>query len=219
MTPIRVVLVDDQELFREGIRVILDAHPDLDVVGTAGDGLAAVEVVERCQPDVVLMDLRMPDVDGVEATRQILRPDRVAARAREVRVVVLTTFDLDEKAATALRHGASGFLLKDSTPGQLADAIRTVQAGNAVLGPVELARLLDGRFRTRPRLPDSFARLTAKERAVFDLVARGGSNAEIGAELYLSESTVKTHVGTILRKLSLRDRTQVVVFAHEYGVV
>lgn len=217
--PIRIALVDDQELFREGIRVIIDAQPDMSVVGTAPDGAAGVELVDVAEPDVVLMDIRMPELDGVEATQRILRAERMARRSHLVRVVVLTTFDLDERAAVAIRAGASGFLLKEATPAQLVDAIRTVHAGNAVLAPRDLNILLDGRFREARPLPPSFTELTERERSVFDAVARGASNAEVGAALFMSESTVKTHVGTILRKLSLRDRVQVVVFAYEHGLM
>ncbi|MBF4161099.1 response regulator [Nocardioides acrostichi] len=216
---IGVLLVDDQDLFREGVRTIVDAQPGLAVVGSASDGLEAVRLVEELVPDVVLMDIRMPEMDGVEATRQIFSPDRVARRAKPVRVVVLTTFDLDDRAATAIRHGASGFLLKDATPLQLADAIRTVHAGNAVLAPTDLTTLLDGAFRARVSVPASFSGLTDKEREVFAAVAAGLSNTEIAARVFASESTVKTHVGAILRKLDLRDRVQIVVFAHEHGLV
>ena len=216
---IRVLLVDDQELFRAGVRVIVDAQEGMHVVGVAGDGHEAVRAVEELEPDVVLMDLRMPELDGVEATRRILAPDAVAARSHPVRVVVLTTFDLDDRAATAIRHGASGFLLKDTTPVQLRDAIRTVHAGNAVLAPRDLATLLDSRLPTRAPVPPVFADLTDKEREVFTAVAQGLSNGEIARAAYLAESTVKTHVGAVLRKLGLRDRVQVVVFAHEHGLV
>jgi DNA-binding NarL/FixJ family response regulator len=216
--PVRVLLVDDQHLFRAGVRVVLDSRPDLEVVGEAGDGFAAVEAVEKLEPDVVLMDIRMPDMDGAEATRQILSESRVARRARPVRVVVLTTFTLDDRAAAAIRWGASGFLLKTATPAQLQDAVRTVHAGNAVLGPDDLLALLDTHVRARPPEPATLQRLTERERAVFDAVARGLSNAEIAEELFASESTVKTHVGSILRKLSLRDRVQIVVFAFEHGL-
>jgi DNA-binding NarL/FixJ family response regulator len=216
---IRVLLVDDQDLFREGVRVIVDAQEGLEVVGSAADGLEAVRLVDELQPDVVLMDIRMPDMDGVEATRQIFLPDRSARRERPVRVVVLTTFNLDDRAASAIRHGASGFLLKGTTPTMLRDAIRTVYAGNAVLAPQDLAALLDGQFQSRTPPPPAFLSLTDKEREVFEAVAQGLSNAEIGAQVFASESTVKTHVGGILRKLGLRDRVQIVVFGHEHGLV
>ena len=216
--PIRVLLVDDQELFREGVRVIVDAQEGMTVVGAAADGVEAVRLVDELEPDVVLMDIRMPEMDGVEATRQIFTPERVAARISPVRVVVLTTFNLDDRAATAIRHGASGFLLKDTTPEQLRDAIRTVHVGHAVLAPSDLATLMDQQF-TRPTpVPAAYATLTEKEREVFAGVARGLSNVEIGGEIFASESTVKTHVGSILRKLALRDRVQIVVFAHEHGL-
>jgi DNA-binding NarL/FixJ family response regulator len=219
MTDIRVLLVDDQDLFREGVKVIVDAQDGMTVVGAAGDGLEAVALVDELAPDVVLMDIRMPEMDGVEATRQIFLPERVSRRERPVRVVVLTTFNLDDRAATAIRHGASGFLLKDTTPVQLRDAIRTVHAGNAVLAPADLSALLDTQFREATPPPSAYVLLTDKEREVFDAVARGLSNTEIAAQVFASESTVKTHVGAILRKLALRDRVQIVVFAHEHGLV
>jgi len=218
-TTIRVLLVDDQDLFREGVRVIVDAQEGLEVVGSAGDGVEAVRMVDELSPDVVLMDVRMPEMDGVEATRQIFLPERVARRAKPVRVVVLTTFNLDDRAATAIRYGASGFLLKGTTPVMLRDAIRTVHAGNAVLAPQDLATLLDGQFQARTPPPASYLGLTEKEREIFGAVAQGLSNTEIGAQVFASESTVKTHVGAILRKLGLRDRVQIVVFAHEHGLV
>ncbi|TWG98349.1 LuxR family two component transcriptional regulator [Nocardioides sp. J9] len=217
--PIRVLLVDDQELFREGVRVIIDAQEGMEVVGGAADGIEAVRLVDELQPDVVLMDIRMPEMDGVEATRQIFLPDRAARRERPVRVVVLTTFNLDDRAATAIRYGASGFLLKGTTPLMLRDAIRTVHAGNAVLAPADLSTLLDAQFRAPVQPPSSYLALTEKEREVFAAVARGLSNQEIAGQVFLSESTVKTHVGAILRKLDLRDRVQIVVFAHEHGLV
>lgn len=216
---IRVLLVDDQELFRAGVAVIVDAADDMEVVGQAPDGLAAVRLADETQPDVVLMDIRMPEMDGVEATRQIFAPDRVARRERPLRVVVLTTFNLDDRAATAIRYGASGFLLKDTTPLMLRDAIRTVHAGNAVLAPQDLSTLLDGQFRTRTAPPTTYLSLTDKEREIFTAVARGHSNTEIAGLVFVSESTVKTHVGAVLRKLGLRDRVQIVVFAHEHGLV
>ncbi len=217
--PISVLLVDDQDLFREGVRVIVDAQEGMTVVGAAADGVEAVRLVDELQPDVVLMDIRMPEMDGVEATRQIFAPDRAAQRAKPVRVIVLTTFNLDDRAATAIRYGASGFLLKGTTPVMLRDAIRTVHAGNAVLAPSDLSTLLEGQFRSRTPAPAAYLALTEKEREVFAAVAQGLSNTEIGARVFASESTVKTHVGAILRKLGLRDRVQIVVFAHEHGLV
>jgi DNA-binding NarL/FixJ family response regulator len=199
--------------------VIVDAQDGMDVVGVARDGLEAVEIVDGLSPDVVLMDIRMPELDGVEATRQIFLPERVQRRTQPVRVLVLTTFDLDDRAATAIRLGASGFILKDTTPAMLIDAIRTVHAGNAVLAPQDLSTLLEGQFQVRAAAPEIFGSLTEKEREVFEAVARGASNAEVATALFSSESTVKTHVGAILRKLALRDRVQIVVFAHEHGLV
>jgi DNA-binding NarL/FixJ family response regulator len=216
---IRVLLVDDQDLFREGVRVIVDAQEGMTVVGTAANGVEAVRLVDELGPDVVLMDIRMPEMDGVEATRQIFSPQRAARRERPVRVVVLTTFNLDDRAATAIRHGASGFLLKGTTPLMLRDAIRTVHAGNAVLAPTDLAALLDSQFTTASPPPAPYLSLTGKEREVFAAVVTGRSNLEIAEQVFLSESTVKTHVGAILRKLGLRDRVQIVVFAHEHGLV
>ncbi|MFN8074682.1 MAG: response regulator transcription factor [Kineosporiaceae bacterium] len=216
---IKVLLVDDQELFRAGIQVIVDAEPGMEVVGSASDGLEAVSLVDELEPDVVLMDIRMPRMDGVEATRQIFSPDRAARRSHPTRVIVLTTFNLDDRAATAIRYGASGFLLKDTTPALLHDAIRTVHTGNAVLAPDDLASLLDSTFRARTAVPAAFETLTEREVEVFKLLARGLSNAEIAARVHAGESTVKTHVGALLRKLDLRDRVQIVVFAHEHGLV
>ena len=216
---IRVLLVDDQDLFREGVKVIVDAQDGMTVVGSAGDGLEAVRLVDELSPDVVLMDIRMPEIDGVEATRQIFSPDRVSQREQPVRVIVLTTFNLDDRAATAIRHGASGFLLKDTTPTLLRDAIRTVHAGNAVLAPTDLSTLLEGQFRAQAPTPTAYLSLTDKEQEIFAAVARGLSNVEIAGQVFASESTVKTHVGAILRKLGLRDRVQIVVFAHEHGLV
>lgn len=215
---ITVLLVDDQELFREGVRVIVDAQEGMRVVGTAADGVEAVRLVDELEPDVVLMDIRMPEMDGVEATRQIFLPDRAAGRQRPVRVIVLTTFNLDDRAATAIRYGASGFLLKGTTPVMLRDAIRTVHAGNAVLAPTDLSALLDNQFQAAAAPPAAYLALTDKEREVFGAVAKGLSNQEIAGRVFLSESTVKTHVGAVLRKLGLRDRVQIVVFAHEHGL-
>ena len=219
MTEISVLLVDDQDLFREGVAVIVGAQEGMTVVGSAADGLEAVRLVDELQPDVVLMDIRMPEMDGVEATRQIFSTDRVRRRSKPVRVIVLTTFNLDDRAATAIRHGASGFLLKDTTPVMLRDAIRTVHAGNAVLAPENLSVLLEGQFQARTPAPAAYEGLTEKEREVFAAVAHGLSNTEIAGQIFASESTVKTHVGAILRKLALRDRVQIVVFAHEHGLV
>ncbi|GAA4670611.1 response regulator [Phytohabitans rumicis] len=217
--PISVLLADDQELFRSGVAVIVDAQDGMSVVGAAGDGLEAVRLVDDLAPDVVLMDIRMPHMDGVEATRQIFLPERVRRRAKPVRVLVLTTFNLDDRAATAIRYGASGFLLKDTTPVMLRDAIRTVHSGNAVLAPPDLTALMDNHFRAPVPTPESYLALTDKERDVFTAAARGMSNAEIAATVYASESTVKTHIGAILRKLGLRDRVQIVVFAYEHGLM
>jgi DNA-binding NarL/FixJ family response regulator len=215
---IRVLLVDDQELFRAGVAVIVDAQDGMLVVGQAGDGLEALRLADEVQPDVVLMDIRMPEMDGVEATRQLFQPDRAARRTRPMRVVVLTTFNLDDRAATAIRYGASGFLLKDTTPVMLRDAIRTVHAGNAVLAPRDLSALLDTQFEAPRPVPSTYGLLTDKERLIFSAVAKGLSNTEIAGQIFASESTVKSHVGGILRKLSLRDRVQIVVFAHEHGL-
>jgi len=215
--PVRVLLADDQPLLRTGFRMVLGAQPDLDVVGEAGDGAEAVNLARRLLPDVVLMDVRMPRMDGVAATRAI-----VEARL-PVRVLVLTTFDLDEYVVGALRAGASGFLAKDIPADDLVTAIRTVAAGEAVVAPRILKRLLD---RFAAALPDprettqpALATLTEREREVLVQVARGLSNAEIARELSVSETTIKTHVGHVLTKLGLRDRVQAVVLAYESGLV
>jgi len=218
VSPIRVLLVDDQELFRAGVAVIVGADPEIEVVGQAASGREAVELVDRLEPDVVLMDIRMPELDGVEATRQVFTRARLARRTHPVRVIVLTTFDLDDRAAEAIRLGASGFLLKDATPAMLTDAIRTVHRGNAVLAPTDLGRLIEGSFRVRAAVPPAWTTLSEREREVFAGVVAGLSNAEIAGRVFASESTVKTHVGSILRKLDLRDRVQVVVFAYEHGL-
>ena len=216
-TPIRVVVADDQALFRSGVAVTLSAQSDLDVVGQAANGRDAVALVTELEPDVVLMDIRMPVMDGVEATRLIFDPSSVARRRRPTRVIVLTTFNLDDQAATAIRLGASGFLLKDTTPDFLAACIRNVHAGNAVIAPSELTTLLDRRL-ARAAPTAQYLTLTAKEREVLHEVARGLSNTEISQRIFLSESTIKTHVGSILRKLRLRDRVQIVVYAHEHDL-
>lgn len=217
--PIRIALVDDQALFRAGVRIILNSQPDFEVVGEANDGHEAIQLVDREEPDIVLMDLRMPELDGVEATRHIFDPQHVAMRTRTVRVIVLTTFNLDDRAATAIRYGASGFLLKDATPTQLMEAVRTVFTGNAVLAPQDLGLLLEGEFSSKHQPPVVLDSLTDKEREVLLAVARGLSNTEIASEFFVSESTVKTHIGSLLRKLAVRDRVQLVVFAYSHGLL
>ena len=215
---IRVLLVDDQELLRLGFRLILEAEPDVAVVGEAADGAAGVRMVAATHPDVVLMDVRMPVLDGIEATA------RIVAEHPPARVLILTTFDLDEYVLSGLRAGASGFLLKDAPPAQLLAAIRAVAAGEAVLAPSVTRRLLD-RFGSRlpdpaaAGAPDPLVTLTDREREVFLAVAAGLSNREIAARLHLSEGTVKVHVGRVLAKLGLRDRVHVVVLAYESGLV
>jgi DNA-binding NarL/FixJ family response regulator len=215
-----VLLVDDQALLRLGFRMILEAEDDLDVVGEAGDGRTGVSMAGALAPDVVLMDVRMPGLDGIAATAQIV------ARRPETKVLILTTFDLDEYVFAGLRSGASGFLLKDAPPGDVIAAIRTIAAGDAVIAPTATRRLLD---QFAPMLPspdgsetsatDSLAALTDREREVFVLIAEGRSNREIAQELHVSEGTVKIHVGRVFAKLNLRDRVQAVVLAYETGVV
>lgn len=216
---IRILIADDQELVRGGFAMILNAQPDLSVVGEVSDGAQAVQAAGELRPDVVLMDIRMPRMDGVQATRAITG----SARTEAPRVLVLTTFDLDEYVVEALRAGASGFLLKDVPADDLVTAIRTVARGDAVVAPSITRRLLD-MFATRlpasdSPTPSSLDHLTDREREVLMLVARGYSNAEIAAELIVSETTVKTHVGNVLSKLSLRDRVQAAVYAYESGLV
>ena len=212
---IRVLVADDQALVRSGFRMILEAREDIEVVGEAEDGAEAVELALRADPDVILMDVRMPKVDGVEATR------RLTASGSRARVVILTTFDLDEYVHEAIRAGASGFLLKDVQPAQLVDAVRVVAAGEALLAPTVTRRLLDRFARTLAdeRPPPSLEELTARELEILRLVAGGLSNAEIAEQLVVTEATVKTHVSSVLRKLHLRDRVQAVVLAYESGVV
>lgn len=218
-TPIRVLLVDDQPLLRTGFRMILEAEPDIAVVGESSDGDAAVADARALLPDVVVMDIRMPRMDGVQATRAITS----TARDRAPRVLVLTTFDLDEYVVEALRAGASGFLLKDAPADDLVDAIRTVARGDAVVAPSVTRRLLDLFAKRLPSTAEpantALSLLTDREREVLTLVARGMSNSEIAAELVVSETTVKTHVGNVLTKLGVRDRVQAAVYAYESGLV
>ena len=214
---IRVVLVDDQQLVRAGLRMVLDRQPDVTVVGEAGDGAEALRLLRGIEADVVVMDLRMPVLDGVTATRHI------CAAGPQPRVLVLTTFDTDQEAFAALQAGASGFLLKSVPPDELLAAIRTVAGGEAVVAPRITRRLLD-RFADRlapppARAPGDVPELTDREREVLLLLAQGLSNNEIGERLRVADATVKTHVGRILAKLGLRDRTQAVIFAYESGLI
>jgi DNA-binding NarL/FixJ family response regulator len=217
MSIVRVLIADDQALVRAGFKMILDAEDDLDVVGEASDGAEAVEKARRLKPDVVLMDIRMPQLDGIEATRRVVGLDADPP----VRVLMLTTFDLNEYVYEALRAGASGFLLKDVPPEQLAAGIRVVAQGDALLAPSITKRLIQ-EFATATPVsaapPKGLDELTARELEVFKLLARGLSNAEIAAELIVSETTVKTHVARVLMKLGVRDRVQAVVLAYESGV-
>jgi DNA-binding NarL/FixJ family response regulator len=216
---IRVLLADDQALLRMGFRFILAAEEDIEVVGEAGDGAAAIGMARTLRPDVVLMDVRMPGTDGIQATAA------VTAALPATRVLILTTYDLDEYVLAGLKAGASGFLLKDAPPEELLTAIRTVASGDAVLAPTATRRLID---QFVPLIPDSarrvaqqelLSKLTGRESAVFTLIAAGRSNREIASELHLSEGTVKVHVGRILAKLDLRDRVQAVVLAYESGLI
>ncbi|MDP4334714.1 response regulator transcription factor [Curtobacterium sp. A7_M15] len=213
---IRVAIVDDQQLIRTGFRLLLDAQPDIEVVGEAEDGAAGVQLARAHHPDVVLMDVRMPRVDGVTATAAIVE------QLPDTRVIVLTTFDLDEYAFGGLRAGASGFLLKDISSAQLLDAIRAVAVGEAVVSPRVTQRMLDLFGTKLPDRgdggPDAAAALTPRERDVLLAMARGLSNQEIASSLHTSESTVKTHVGRVLAKLGLRDRVHAVIFAYEHGL-
>jgi DNA-binding NarL/FixJ family response regulator len=226
-TPIRVLVVDDQELVRLGFCVILDAADGITVVGEAANGEAAVSQVAAHEPDVVLMDIRMPGMDGLEATRQITRSPTAARSASSgpatpPKVVMLTTFDLDDYVYEALRAGASGFLLKDSPRHDLIAAVRAAAAGDALLAPSVTRRLIEAFARRPPETspsPSQLSSLTARERDVLLLLARGRSNAEIAEILFVSEATVKTHVGNLLAKLGLRDRVQAVILAYETGIV
>jgi DNA-binding NarL/FixJ family response regulator len=214
----RVMVVDDQAMVREGFSALLGAQPDLEVVGSASDGLEAVREVRRLEPDVVLMDVRMPNLDGIEATRRIM----ASPSSRLPKVLILTTFDLDDYVFEALRAGASGFLLKDARGDELINAVHVVAAGDGLLAPTVTRRLI-AEFARRPspdrKLPTRLNVLTPRETEVLTLIAGGLSNAEIAAALVLGEQTVKTHVGRILAKLDLRDRAQAVVLAYETGLV
>jgi DNA-binding NarL/FixJ family response regulator len=220
MTSTRVLIADDQALLRQGLVMMIDAQPDMEVVGEAATGSAAVAAAAQLQPDVIVMDIRMPGMDGVAATRQICSAQPPGSGSR---VIMLTTFDLDEYVVAALQAGASGFLLKDAMPADIIAAVRIVSAGEAMLAPTVTRRLLD-RFAASPQLaamvpPPGLDLLTDREREVMALVVRGLSNSEIRQQLYLSEPTVKTHVGRILMKLGVRDRVHLVVLAYEHGLV
>jgi DNA-binding NarL/FixJ family response regulator len=219
LSPIRVLIADDQALVRAGFRMILDAEDDLEIVGEAADGAEAVAQAAELRPDVVLMDIRMPELDGIEATRRVL--DAGADGERPTRVLMLTTFDLNEYVYDALRAGASGFLLKDVPPEDLAAGIRVVARGEALLAPAITRRLIEEFSRAAPATPPrhpGIDELTERELEVFKVMARGLSNAEIARELVVSETTVKTHVARVLMKLGVRDRVQAVVVAYESGV-
>lgn len=216
--PIRVLLVDDQALFRSGLKMVIDSQPDLQVVGEASDGESARIVARKTAPDVVLMDIRMPGVDGIDGTARII-DDARASDAPGPRVLVLTTFDLDEAAARAIRAGASGFVLKDAEPEFLLSAIRTVHSGTAVIAPSATSELFEHFGDGRRGDPSALDPLSEREREIFLLAARGLSNAEIAAHEFVSDATVKTHISRILAKLALRDRVQLVVFAHERRLI
>ncbi len=214
---ISVVLVDDQQLFRSGLAIIIGAQEDMDVVGQAADGTDALDVIAANVPDVVLMDVQMSPMGGVEAVRRIFS-DATGKFTQLPKVIMLTTFDWDQHAASAVRHGASGFILKDSTPEFVCESIRAVHAGNSVIAPQNLAALLEAEPEPVREVPADFCELTDREKEVFAAVALGLTNQEISAKLFLSESTVKTHIGAILRKLDLRDRVQIVVYSYENGI-
>ena len=214
---IRVLLVDDQSLFRVAIATLIGLEDDLQVVGQAADGLQALQLVDETEPDVVVMDVRMPRMDGVETTRRLLAAR--AARRTTPRVIILTTFTFDQQALRAVRLGASGFLLKDVDPDLLVAAIRTAHRGGSLIAPGQLEDIFEQGGREPSELPVEFSRLTDRERAVLAHITRGLSNAEIAEREFLSESTVKSHVSSVLTKLGLRDRTQIVVFAYDHGVM
>jgi DNA-binding NarL/FixJ family response regulator len=215
---IRVALVDDQALFRAGIRMLVSSQADLEFVGEAANGVEGIAIAASATPDVILMDIRMPVMDGIESTRHIL--EAAAARGgKQPRVIVLTTFDLDEAAARAIRGGASGFVLKDADPEFLLAAIRTVHSGTAVIAAAQTRELFEHFGVGATATPEEYENLTAREREIFGLAARGLSNAEIAASEFLSEATVKTHISRVLAKLSLRDRVQLVVYAYENGLI
>ncbi len=222
-TPIRVALVDDQQLVRAGFRMVIDSQPDLTVVAEAGDGLEALQRLAVVPVDVVLMDVRMPNLDGLAATERITTGDVGPADHPVPRVIVLTTFDLDEYVMAAIRAGASGFLLKDAPPEEMLGAIRTVHHGAAVIAPTSTRRLIERLAAITPAHEPAdhpgVAELTDREREVLELMARGRSNTEIAADLFVAEATVKTHVGRVLAKLGVRDRVQAVVLAYETGLV
>ncbi|MGL4339609.1 MAG: response regulator [Rhodoglobus sp.] len=218
MSTIRVALVDDQVLFRAGIRMLISSQPDLRFVGEAGDGREAIAMAASARPDVILMDIRMPVMDGIEATRVIIDADADAGSAKTPRVIVLTTFDLDEAAARAIRAGASGFVLKAADPEFLLAAIRVVYSGSSVIAASATRELFEHFGTSSLPVPTEFESLTVREKEIFLLAARGLSNAEIAKSEFLSEATVKTHISRILGKLGLRDRVQLVVFAYESGL-
>ncbi|WP_309128487.1 response regulator transcription factor [Microbacterium sp.] len=217
---IEVLIADDQAMVRAGFAALLDAHDGIRVTGQAANGAEAVSLSARLDPDVILMDVRMPELDGIEATRRILGPSYPAAKVP--RILMLTTFDIDDYVYDALQAGASGFLLKDALPDELVHAVRVVASGDALLAPSVTRRMIEHFSSRRPRTPravGALAELTEREREVLTLIGRGRSNAEIGTELFIAEQTVKTHVGKVFAKLGLRDRVQAVILAYDAGLV